>query len=569
MAIIETKNLSFSYHKSDDEEVKGKSLILRDISLSISSGEFISLVGENGSGKSTLVKMLNVLLIPDKGSVFVNNLDTKNEENKIEIRKTCGLVFQNPDNSIISSIVEDDIAFGPENLGLEREEIIKRVSEALKETDIVGLKTKDPSMLSGGQKQRVAIAGILAMHPKVIICDEATSMLDPEGKEDILNVLKMLNKKGYTIINITHNMEETAFSKRVILMSKGRVVFDDSPENIFTNNSIIEKYNLELPLNYRLKRDLKQLLKGKKISDLIEKDNIVTPNEKNEKKASLPVIQTKELSYTYGKGLSYETKAIKNISFEIDKGGFIGIIGKTGSGKTTLIEHFNGLLKPSSGTVFFNGKDIFAKKAKLSDVRKKIGFLFQYPDYQLFAETVLEDIAFGPINLGIKKVEAEKIAVSCMERVELDPEIFKEKSPFELSGGEKRKVAIAGILAMNPDILVLDEPTANLDPKSHRKFFALISKIRKEKNLTIILVSHNMDEIAEYCEKIILLDNGNLIKYDLTKNIFADESLINKYSLRLPLATIYAKKFNYLKDKNILTYESLLENIRKEESDRI
>lgn len=248
-SIISLKNVYFSYSENEN-------YILSDLNLEIFEGEFISIIGANGSGKSTLSKLFNSLLKPTKGEVKINGFKSS-EQNLLNIRKSCGLVFQNPDNALVSSIVEDDVAFGPENIGLKSPEIKERVYEALKICSIFEFKDKDPEKLSGGQKQRVAIAGVLALRPKIIVFDEATSMLDPKGKEEIIKLMLNLNKSGTTIINITHNLEETLYSDRILLLDNGEAKSIKKPSQIYKNSELIKKYKIVPPFLYRVLNEIK------------------------------------------------------------------------------------------------------------------------------------------------------------------------------------------------------------------------------------------------------------------------------------------------------------------------
>ena len=253
--IIEVKNLSFKYNGENIDDVP----TLKNISLSINKGEFVAFLGHNGSGKSTLAKMLNGLLKPDSGCVLVNGIDTKDDENDISIKRTVGMVFQNPDNQIVASIVEEDVAFGAENLGFEPQETQKRVYEALKTVNMFEYKDFPPHKLSGGQKQRVAIAGVLAMEPSCIVFDEATAMLDPLGRKEVIETITKLNKeKNITIILITHNMEETVNCDKIFVMDKGEIIASDKPENIFSNLPLLKKAGLSLPQSSELLLKLKE-----------------------------------------------------------------------------------------------------------------------------------------------------------------------------------------------------------------------------------------------------------------------------------------------------------------------
>lgn len=253
MSQIEFKDVDYIYSLGDGRSLKA----LKNVSFSIEKGEFVALAGMNGSGKSTLAKLLNGLFVPSKGEVSVDGMSTADEQYTFEIRKRAGMVFQNPDNQTVATIIEDDVAFGPENIGVPREEIIARVDEALSAVGMSEYRTRTASKLSGGQKQRVAIAGVLAMRPEILILDEATSMLDPQGRRDIMEIAERLNKQGITVINITHNMEEAVLADRIIVLRKGRVAIDDTPKNVFSSG-IIEACGLTLPPVTALSRALEE-----------------------------------------------------------------------------------------------------------------------------------------------------------------------------------------------------------------------------------------------------------------------------------------------------------------------
>ena len=243
--IIRIKNLIFEYTRGDAEEPVRA---IKDISLDVEQGSFTAIIGKNGSGKSTLAKNLNGLYLPTGGKIYVKQWDTADDDHVWDVRQTAGMVFQNPDNQLVSSIVEDDIAFGPENLGVEPEEIRKRVDEALKAVDMYQFRKKAPHLLSGGQKQRIAIAGVVAMGPECIIFDEPTAMLDPKGRSEIMHIIKELHKKGITVILITHFMEEAAEAQRIIIMDDGKILLDGTPEEIFSQDDVLREASLEVPL---------------------------------------------------------------------------------------------------------------------------------------------------------------------------------------------------------------------------------------------------------------------------------------------------------------------------------
>ena len=250
------------------------------------------------------------------------------------------------------------------------------------------------------------------------------------------------------------------------------------------------------------------------------------------------------VTHIYSEGLPHESKAIDDVSFDIDDGQFVGLIGHTGSGKSTLVQHLNGLLKPKSGSIFIGGKDITESGVILRDIRRKVGLVFQYPEYQLFEETVERDISFGPVYLGLEKEEIEKRVMEAMLFVGLDFEEFRARSPFELSGGQKRRVAIAGVLAMKPEVLILDEPTAGLDLNAHSAILEMIEQIHEAENNIIILISHNMNDIAAMAEKILVMEKGSLIMEGTPREIFSHRDELNGMGLAVPDITEIMNRLN-------------------------
>ncbi len=250
----------------------------------------------------------------------------------------------------------------------------------------------------------------------------------------------------------------------------------------------------------------------------------------------MPVIKTEDLTFVYGEGTPFEKVAVNSVNLEIEKGEFVGVIGHTGSGKSTLIQHFNGLLKPTKGNIYIDGEKLWEDKGKLRDIRFKVGLVFQYPEYQLFEETVYKDIAFGPKNMGLSDDEIDRRIKETARLVGLKEEIM-DKSPFELSGGQKRRVAIAGVMAMEPEVLILDEPTAGLDPKGRDKILGQIKEYHKEKGNTVLLVSHSMEDVAKNASKILVMNKSKLHMYDTPQNVFSHSSELSAMGLSVPQVT--------------------------------
>ncbi len=547
MKAIVVEDLKYEYFPRGDEK---SVTALNNISFSVEEGEFVAIVGRNGSGKSTLARHLNGLLLPAEGHVTIHGHTTDAQELIWNIRSILGMVFQNPDNQLVATTVEEDVAFGPENLGVDPPEIRERIHEALEKVNMQQYLEHSPHMLSGGQKQRVAIAGVLAMHPKCIVLDEATSMLDPQGREDVMDVLLKLNREEkITIVLITHHMSEAAQAHRVIVMDKGRVVLQGTPREVFSQDSIIKQAGLDIPQVSAL------YLKAQE-ADLIEKGKLPVVLDEAESLFSKAIfmkdgrteaerfqeavqdnediIELDKLSYVYMPKSPYEHQALSEVSLKIYKGEFLGIIGHTGSGKSTLIQHFNGLLSPSDGSITVSG--IVPKGKALKELRRKVGLIFQNPEDQLFEETVEQDIRFGLKKLGLSEEEIKARVDEAVTITGLPREVL-DKSPFELSGGQKRRVAIAGVIAMQPDILVLDEPTAGLDPMGSTDMYRFLVRLQKEKKTTIIVVSHTMEEVARYCDRVAVMDHGKLALLDRTRKVFSQKEALERFGLNVPQIT--------------------------------
>jgi energy-coupling factor transport system ATP-binding protein len=415
-------------------------------------------------------------------------------------------------------------------------------------------------MLSGGQKQRIAIAGILAMKPRCIVLDEPTAMLDPVGRKNVMETIIRLNREEHiTIVLITHYMEEAALADRVVVMDAGKPVMDGTPIEVFSKVDEMKRLRLDVPqateliyeLNkwdFELKKDVltmedavDALLKHGFKGDINDIDIVRTQKEKENSETAIAV---RDLTYIYGKNTAFERVALSNVSFEIYKGEFIGLIGHTGSGKSTLIQHLNGLIKTENGKIFAEGKDITDSKQSLTDIRQKIGLVFQYPEHQLFEETIYKDVAFGPKNMGISGDELRERVRESLELVGMD-ESFFEKSPFELSGGQKRRVAIAGVLAMKPSVLILDEPAAGLDPYARDEILNNIKNMHERLGITVILVSHSMEDISRLADRILVMNNGEVEMFDTVAKVFGNARRLSEIGLAVPqISTIFDKLRN-------------------------
>ena len=605
--MIECRGVSFSYD--------GAVPALDGVDLNIEDGEFFCILGGNGSGKSTFAKHLNALLQPDAGTVRINGMDASDPELVYDIRSTAGMVFQNPDDQLVATLVEDDVAFGPENLGVPSAQIAQRVREALKGVGLVGFERHETHALSGGQKQRVALAGVLAMEPRVLILDEASSMLDPRGRKGLMKACRALHDRGMTIVMITHFMEEAAEADRVAVFRAGRVAMLGTPEEILTRADELAELNLDMPASCCLGTALRakgvpvhaQVREADMVAEIAQtyadrsgedaagrpsaSDSRVLDNASSATDGtavSEPVIEISHLSHSYSLSARERRRwrkrsatagksnkqalwgndpsspwALRDVSLTVRRGEFLGLAGHTGSGKSTLVQHLNGLIRPQEGFVRALGLDLSNKKDAAA-VKAKVGVVFQYPERQLFAETVAQDVAFGPHNLGLPQDEVDRRVESSLARVGLDLAAVGDKSPFELSGGQQRRVAFAGVLAMEPEVLVLDEPMAGLDPAARRDFLELIDRLHRE-GLTVVMVSHSMDDLANCCDRIVVMNEGAVFAEGTPAQVFAHADELKSIGLGVPaaqrMALALAKTGVPLRFDGLYTVESLADEL--------
>ena len=592
--MIRAEQVRFQYKKRDvDGNVIATEEILKGVDLTIKKGEFIALLGRNGSGKTTFSKQLNAILRPSEGTVTVDEMGTKDADKLYEIRQHVGMVFQNPDNQMVAANVEEEVAFGPENLGMESDTIVARVKQALEQVRMWKRRKTAPNHLSGGQKQRIAIAGILAMHPDYIVLDEPTAMLDPKGRKEVMEALQRLNQEQeMTVILITHDMEEAALASRVILLADGQVRFDGIPEKFFGADVLLAEMGMEAPLSYRVRKLIDSDVFVEKVGDARVEEATIDKREKaaeydktgREWEASSELVDKKKnkkaeaetdeknqallslqhVSYIYSPGTAYEKVALDDVSLSLGKGEIVGLAGHTGSGKSTMIQLLNGLLKPTSGTVTFEGKDIHAKGYSGNYLRSKVGMVFQYPEHQMICDTVWEDVAFGPSKQGLTGEACETRVEEALRFVDL-PEKYYQASPLQLSGGQKRRVAIAGVLAMHPEYIILDEPAAGLDAVGKREIFDRIRRMSREQGIGVLLVSHSMEDLAEYADRIIVLDDGKKILDDRPAEVFAERETLETCGLDVPEAVKFADRLRaegYAIPQTVIREEELLETLR-------
>ena len=463
MGFITVQNVRFKYPQSDDFAVD-------DVSLTIEKGAYVAIVGHNGSGKSTISRLLCGLDVPQSG--------------QIEIAKgnTIGIVFQSPKEQLVSAIVSRDTSFGPQNLGLSKSEVELRTIESLNIVDMLDRASSSTNALSLGQTQKIALSGVIALRPEILILDEAVSMLDPVSRREILEFVKYWHKCGNTIIQITHDMQVVNDADTVIGMNHGKVFFYGT-----------KKAFLENPENV-------QLIQGNPLEVCDKKERFF---QLCEKQKSLSV---QDLSFTYEKNENQSNHGVYNINFELKKGSITALTGPSGSGKSTVLELCAGLLESqSNGKIFAESKPVLAQ---------------QNAKAALFENFAADDVAFGAINKGISGNELKQLVKESMDLAALPFEKFSERKTFYLSGGEQRRLSIAGILALNADILLFDEPTAGLDSSARFEVLMMMKKLAKN-GKTILFSTHKMDE-ADFSDREIKMEQGRIV-YD-SNDAFQNQS---------------------------------------------
>lgn len=514
----------------------GDDCALDDVTLEVPRGQRVCVLGANGSGKSTLASVICGLLAPDEGDVeLVGERVCEGGAPDLaayrRARRDLGLVFQNPDDQIVTSVVADDVAFGPENLCLPRDEIRRRVDRELARVALTDYARADPSRMSGGQRQRVCIAGALAMEPQVLVLDEPSSLLDVRGREAIMRVMGRLTAAGATLVHVTHFMDEALEADRVIVMRAGHIVLDGAPHEVFcdANTGLIDELGLELPFDLRLLRARRALAAGAggghARQALLSKDSA----------AREPFCRVSGVSYSY----TPRHAALNDVSFQVLEGETCAIVGQTGSGKSTLLRLLCGLEAPDAGSVEVAGASTATKRGR-RDVRRAVGYVMQHPERQLFAQTVESDVAFGPRNMGLPADEVARRVDHALDLVGLAAK--KDLSPFELSGGQKRLAAIAGVLAMQPKLLVLDEPTAGLDPRGRAGLRRLLAELRAH-GVTIVQVTHSMEDAAR-ADRVVVLDESRVIADGAPAEVFSPENAerLHACGLGIPRPLAYARE---------------------------
>lgn len=529
--MLEVTDVTFSYAGQASQEPAA----LAGVSLAVAPGQMVALLGHNGSGKSTLARLMAGVLKPQNGAVTVDGFSTQGARDIWEVRRRVGLVFQHPDDQLVTNTVLDDIAFGPENLGLPVAEIETRIGEVVALLGLEPYIALPISELSIGQKQRVAIAGVLAMRPRYLVLDEPTSMLPSQLAAQLLVTIERLAREQQIgVIYITHTMEEVTGFDRIVVVDHGQIALDGAPRAVFGAPDRMRALGLDVPLTtdlaQRLARrglpispetltegDLVAALRGAALAgghipaaDDATSTELPSATPPPSAADVRPILATNDLRYTHLRGTPFAQVGLAGLTLAVPAGAFVAVVGPTRSGKSTLVDCLNGIIRPGRGMVAFEGADIAAPGFDVDALREAVGVVYQSPESQILKDVVGKDIAFGPQRKRLPLATSRRIVQESLEAVGLPYEDFRSRYTYALSGGQQRRVAIAGVLAMQPQVLVLDEPTAGLDPQGRREFLALVRRLHAERGLTVIYLTASLEDVLDLATTIFVLDAGRL-----------------------------------------------------------
>ncbi|HIE09421.1 MAG TPA: ATP-binding cassette domain-containing protein [Armatimonadetes bacterium] len=550
----EAENFGFRYERTGAVALDG-------LSLSQRRGELLAVMGPTGAGKSTLCMSLNGL-VPHhypgetEGKIKVFGHDPRGRPPSAWAG-LVGLVAQDFEAQIFSTETMLEVAFGPQSLGLPPEEIEERAKGALSACGLLPHIGRDPSSLSGGEKQRLALAGALALKPELLVLDEPTTDLDPEGREEFLKVVKGLRAEGKTILLVEHDPEMALLADRVAILEGGRVLVEGRPEEVFSKVGELERLGVRPPQLCQLLHKLgvggfartvgeaRGALDREGFSlDRSKFERAVRERDGRLRRCGPPVLTVRRLSHTYPDG----TVALKGISIDIREGEFVAIVGRNGSGKTTLVRIMAGLLRPTEGVSAYRGRNVAG--FRLSELARRVGYVFQSPDEQIFAPTVFEEVAFGPRNFGLPEEEVERRVEEALSAVGLWER--RGEDPFSLTRGERQRVAVASILASRPEVLILDEPTTGLDQKHLEEIMALLHRLN-DAGHTIVIVTHDLRTVADHADRVVVMDSGRVVADGPTREVLGEEETLRAAGIVPPPIVSLSKTYGVV----ALTVEEL------------
>jgi energy-coupling factor transport system ATP-binding protein len=537
---------------------------LQNLQGQIEDGTFLAVMGHGGAGKSTLCCSLNAL-VPKffrgkyQGRVLVRGQEVARHRIS-EMSRLVGLVLQDFEAQLFSTTVELEMAFGPENHCLPRQEIERRIQRYLSFVRLEKLRSREPASLSGGQKQRLAIGSVLALEPRLLVMDEPTTDLDPRGREEVLSVAQSIREEGRTLLIVDHEPETAATADQVWLMRDGQIVSQGSPSTTLANVTTMESCGIRpLPM-VELFRSMNwpgnpltvdEAIKLMQNQQLTQRRELKLKTVSSDQSKGSAILKTESLRYTYP---TYDVEVLRGIDLCIQEGEFVALLGQNGSGKTTLAKHFNGLLKPSSGCVWVQNKLVAEYSHR--ELARRVGYVFQNPDHQIFARTVADEVGFGLKMQGEAPKTIERRVAEALEVVELQG--YEQKVPFALAKGERQRVAVASVLAAQPQVIILDEPTTGLDYGHQRNMMEMLKLLNRDGH-TIIVITHSMWVAAEYASRVILIKDGRILSDGPTRVIFSDEDKLAQASLSPPSLV---RLSNWLGTK-ALTIQQMVQELRE------
>ncbi|MCS7283366.1 MAG: energy-coupling factor transporter ATPase [Anaerolineae bacterium] len=527
---ISIQDLSFTYAETTRPA-------LRHINGEVEEGTYVVVMGHEGAGKSTLCCSLNAL-VPRffrgeySGRVLVQGIEVARAR-VAEMSRRVGLVLQDFEAQLFSTSVELEVAFGPENLRLPRDEIERRIDRYLRFVGLAEMRRREPASLSGGQKQRLAIASVLALEPPVLVMDEPTTDLDPIGREEVLSVADLLRQERRTLLVVDHDPETAVDADQVWLMREGEVIAQGPPREVLTDLALLESCGVQPPPTVALFQALGwpgQPLTVEEAIALIREHGLAHPRPLEAPTAppnGRPVIlELRDVDYVYS---TRAVEALKGVNLQIREGEFLAIVGQNGSGKTTLAKHLNGLLKPTRGEVLFRGRPL--GEIRRTEMARHVGYVFQNPDHQIFSNTVREEVGFSLRMAGMDPRTIEERVAEALAVVGLSG--YEDQVPFTLTKGERQRVAVASVLAAQPQVIILDEPTTGLDYRHQRSMMEMLRGLHRRGH-TVIIITHSMWVAAEYAERVVVMKEGRILLDAPTRAAFAQEGILAEASLRPP-----------------------------------
>ncbi len=545
---VAVDDVTFTYHGAEQPA-------LVNASFRQAPGEMVGIMGASGAGKSTLVKCLN-RIIPGfedgdfRGVVRIGGRSLEGARVS-DVAPMVGMVFQDFEAQLFSTNVQHEVAFAMEQVGMARAEMVGRIADALAAVGLNGFERRDPTSLSGGEKQRLAIASVMALRPAVIVLDEPTTDLDPEGRAEVFALVRRFREQGLSLVVIEHEAEELRECDRLLLIREGRVIADDTPEHLMTRLDLLEECGVHPPdLNHvaaklGLRAHLRTVAEGEaivrqhfpRLADLRADsagEIIQAPEAEPAAGQGAPLVEVRDLSFSYPGG----ARVLDKIDLTIASGEFIAIIGQNGSGKTTLAKHIVGLLRCEPGKILLSGRDRAAMRP--AETAQEAGYVFQNPDHQIFAATVEEEVGFGPRNFGLDAEEVERRCVEVLQAVGLEG--ARRNDPFLLGKGERQRLAVASVMALKPRLLILDEPTTGLDYREQRRMMSLVAELNRS-GIAIVMITHTPWLVAEYARRVVLMRTGKKLFDGPVREFFAQEQMLLSASFRPPEVVALGRRF--------------------------